>query len=364
MSVRDALDPADAARQLLREAERSVLRTRNGIRHVVGLGHPRLGTTPKRTVWESGKAQLWRYDLPAVRYREPVLLVHSLVTRSYILDLRPENSLIAHLVEQGLDVYLLDWGIPDAAEAGHTLATYVDEYLPSATLAAKEASGADELSVIGYCLGGVLAALLVAAHPDLGIRNLVTMATPVDFEHLGPVTAMFDQGRLEIDHVLDDDGNVPADFFLAGFRMLKPTNQVAAYANLWQNLWNDRYVESYQAMAQWSSDQIPFPGAAFAETVDKLIRRNLLMSGRFPLGVREVAVGPVAAAHLNVVATQDHIVPVDAATPALELLGAPDGEELRLVAGHVGFIAGSLAKRQTRPAISGWLTRHSTEGAR
>jgi polyhydroxyalkanoate synthase len=355
-----AFDPAGAARQIRKDAERSVLRTRNGIKHVVGLGHPRLGTSPKRTVWSNGKAQLWRYDNAAVRYREPVVLVYSLITRSYIFDLLPENSLVAHLTREGFDVYLLDWGIPDEADAGNTLSTYVERYLPSAAEAARRVSDSSEISLLGYCLGGVLASLFVATPAGERVRNLVTMATPVDYRHLGPVTAAFEEGRLDAEDVIGDDGNVAADIFDSGFRMLKPTSQIAAYANLWQNLWNDRFVEGYQAMAQWATDQIPFAGAAFAEIVDKLIRRNLLMTGEFPLGPRTIPLGPVSCAHLNVVATQDHIVPEASATPLLDLLAAEDREELRLDAGHVGFLTGGLAKKQTRPAITAWLADHST----
>jgi polyhydroxyalkanoate synthase len=359
MRVLGEVNPAATARQLTRDAERSILRTRNGIKHVVGVGHPGLGTTPKHTVWRSAKAQLWRYENDAVRYLEPVVIVYSLITRSYMFDLLPDNSLVAHLIADGFDVFLLDWGIPDESDAANSLATYVDEHLPDAVATARELSAGADTSIIGYCLGGVLTALFVAAHRDAGTRNLVTMATPADFHELGAVTAVFEEGRLEASDVIGADGNVPPDMFHSGFQILKPTSRFAAYANLWQNLWNDKFVEGYQAMAQWSTDQIPFPGTAFAEIVDKLIRRNLLVTGRFPLGDRIVELGSIGCAHLNVLATQDHIVPEAAAAPLLAVLQARERDELRLEAGHVGCVAGGFAKKHTRPAISKWLADHS-----
>ena len=73
------------------------LRARNGVRYVRGTHRPKLGATPKEVVWKRGKAELWRYATATVRYGPPVVIVHSLVSRSYILDLRPGNSLVEYL---------------------------------------------------------------------------------------------------------------------------------------------------------------------------------------------------------------------------------------------------------------------------
>ena len=137
--------------------ERSLLRARNGIRYVRGSSKPRVGATPKETVWQRGKAQLWRYRGGPARYSPPLLIVHSLVSRSYILDLRPGNSAIEFLLDAGFDVFMLDWGVPDELDANNSFATYVDEYLPRAVEAVRRETGCREVTMAGYCLGGVIA---------------------------------------------------------------------------------------------------------------------------------------------------------------------------------------------------------------
>ena len=124
-------DP-DLVSRLQKEVERSVLRARNGIRVVSGASKPRVGVTPKDVVWSRDRAELWRYrgDGP-IRHDPPVVFVHSLVSRSYIMDLRPGNSTVEFLLGEGFDVYMLDWGIPDERDADNTIETYVDEYLPA-----------------------------------------------------------------------------------------------------------------------------------------------------------------------------------------------------------------------------------------
>src|SRR3954464_5603465 len=108
---------------MLARVNREILRARNGVRYVRGSARPALGTTPKDVVWRRGRAQLWRYRGGPVRHGPLVVIVHSLVSRSYILDLRPGTSTIEYLLGAGLDVFMLDWGVPDERDADNTLET-------------------------------------------------------------------------------------------------------------------------------------------------------------------------------------------------------------------------------------------------
>ena len=71
--------------------------------------------------------------------------------------------------------------------------------------------------------------------------------------------------------------------------MLAPTTEIAQKATLLEHLWNDEFVEGFQAMAQWSRDHVPFPGAAFRQLVELLVRENALMTGSIRVGCREIA---------------------------------------------------------------------------
>ena len=264
-------------------------------------------------------------------------------SRSYVLDLYPGNSAIAFLLEQGLDVYLVDWGVADEAEAANTLETYTDRYLPEAL-----AVVGGDVTLLGYCFGGVLSLLAASRHPELPIRNLILMATPVDFAGMRAITALVREGRLDPEELIDATGNVPPEAVESAFRLLKPTAEYSQYATLWENLWNDQYMEGYQAMGQWTRDHVPFPGAAFRQTVERLVRGNELMGTDF---------GALRMPVLNVMAERDHIVPLAAAEPLRGLI--PQTEELRLAAGHVGLVAGRAAAKVTLPGIAGWIADHS-----
>src|SRR5947207_190358 len=77
-------------------------------------------------------------------------------------------------------------------------------------------SGSDEVTLAGYCLGGVLASLFSARHRDAGVRNLVLMATPMDFDQMGAMVAALKEGRLNAEDLVDETGNVPADVLYSG----------------------------------------------------------------------------------------------------------------------------------------------------
>ena len=152
-----------------------------------------MSPTPRLLVWQRDKARLYRY-VPTVDAAEvlptPILFVMSLVTTAKVFDLQEDNSLVRRFLDDGHDVYLLDWGVPDPVESQNTLETYCDEYLPRAVRAVLDESGAEDINLFGYCLGAVLTMLSVAGHPAMPVRSIVLLATPVDMGELGPLTSM------------------------------------------------------------------------------------------------------------------------------------------------------------------------------
>ena len=351
--------PQTVLDRVRRDVERNALRARNGIKLVAGVDRPGVGQTPKDVVWQRGRTQLWHYRNENVRYGPPLLIVFSLISRSYILDLTPGNSFVEQLLEAGFDVYMLDWGEPDERDAENGLEDYVDDYIPAGVERVLELSGADEVNLFGYCFGGDLTLLYAAHHPDAPLRSLTVLATPVDFRHMGPLADVFSVGRMEVDSVVDRDGNVPPSIVVQGFRTLTPTAEVTRYVTLWERLWNDEYVASYQAMTGWSDDHVPFPGRAARQTVEMLVRSNGMVDDRLTVGGDPVHLGDIRVPFLTVRADRDHIVPPDATAPLIDLVGSPDKHELSLDAGHMGLVVGRTAAKTTVPTIIEFLRKRS-----
>ncbi|MET0145426.1 MAG: alpha/beta fold hydrolase [Ilumatobacteraceae bacterium] len=347
--------PGEVAARVRRDAERNVLRLRNGLKHIAGVGQPQIMPTPKDTIWSFEKIQLWQYRSDNRTIGSPLLFVHSLVSRSYVFDLVPGNSVVQAFLDRGFDVYLVDWGVPDELEAGNTLSNYIDDYIPTLVREVSKAAGGADVTVFGYCYGGLLSLLSVAGNRDLPVQSLAVMATPVDFTPLGPLWTMIQPGRVEPADVLDNTGNVPADVMLNSIRSLAPLGDINSYVNLWQHLWDDEFVAAHQVMTQWSRDHIPFPGATFLEAAELFSRRNLLPTGEVPVAGRTIELADITVPFLSILGEKDHIIPPSSTEVLTPLVGSDDVTEMRFPSGHVGLMIGRTAQRRNIPAMADWL---------
>jgi polyhydroxyalkanoate synthase len=361
--VTPLVEPADVVESVRREVERSALRARNGLKYLSGAEWAPRAPTPSEVVWREGKAELRRYrgsDPP--RVGPPVLAFLGLVSNASVFDLVEGNSFVRRLLDAGFDPFVLDWGHPDEVDAHNTLETYVAGQLPRAVAALLRETGARDLNLVGYCMGGDLALLALAGQPDLPVRALVTMATPVDFRHMGPLVEALRDGRLEPESFLDETGNVPGNLVGRFFKVRRPTADAVQYANLWQHLWNDDYLEGHQAMGRYLREQVALPGAAFLQVVDQWLRGNAFMHDALRLDGRRVSLGAIDVPVLSVLCERDDVAPAPAVEPIAGLLTGTAVDVLRLDAGHSSLVVGRTAAKVTVPRILAWLAEHSDPG--
>ena len=344
---------------LREEIERNSRRARNGLKYLFGGRFVRTGATAKTVVWKHGKAELWHYGGNTAQLDPPILAFIGLVSRSYVLDLHAGNSYVERLMNAGHAVYVLDWGVPDEADAQNTLATYALDLLPRAVAALLRHAEASEVILTGYCMGGCLALSALGAGADIPVRALVTMASPVDFSQVGNLVEPIRSKSIDPETLIDDSGNVPASLVFRSFAIRHPTADLVQAANLWQNLWNDEYVLGYQAMNEWIADHIPMPGGVFRDMVRWWIQGNGFVTGDFKLGTKRVDLSRIRCPVLCVVAERDEIVPCAAAEPLPRLLTGTKTDLLSIPAGHISITCGRQAAKVAIPAILDWIRQHS-----
>lgn len=350
----------DPLQRIRRELERQAVRVRNGIKYVAGTDWTPPQPTPRDPLWRQGNATLWRYRGGTVRFSTPVLMMIGLVSRSSVFDLHEKASMVQALQKAGLDVYVLDWGVPDAGDADNTLETYLCRYLTRALRAMLRASQATEANLIGYCMGGAMALQALASMPDLPVRGLITMATPVDFDKLPAHFRALRDPEQEFESFIDSEtGCIPPDLVNTYFRVRKPTADLVQYANLLENLWNDAYVGSHQAIARWTADHVPLPGALARQVVNDWLRPNGFVTGTLQLDGKAADMKAIRCPVLNIITLHDEVV-VPAASRGLgNLIGSTDYELLELESGHIGLVIGKSAHKVSYPTIASWLQSHS-----
>jgi polyhydroxyalkanoate synthase len=318
------------------------------------------GTTPRDVVWTRNKTALYRYRPLAPRaHATPVLLVYALINRPYIFDLRPDNSFVRHLLGEGYDVFLLDWGRPGAEDRGTTLDELIGEHLPAATARMRRAGAGDDCTLIGYCMGGTMAVVHAALRPE-GVRNVLALTTPIDFSAAGTHRLWCDPRHFDAAGLVDAVGNVPASLIDMGTKMLRPVeNFVEVNVAMLERMSAGRDMTGWRAMNQWVNDPVAFPGAAFVQWIEGFYQQNLLARDALTVGGRPVHLADLTAPVLAVTGDRDHLVPPAMARPLLDLVGSADRRYLELPAGHVGLLAGSGAREMLWPRVTDWLDDRS-----
>ncbi len=348
--------------QLSKEMERNWLRARNGIRLFSGQGYVRSEVTERDLMWSARKAALWRYRSSAQRrFATPVLMYIGLVSRSYLFDLQKGNSFVARLMDLGFDVYLLDWGIPDEADAENTIGTYAHELLPSAIRAVIRTSGAKDVNLMAYCMGGCLTLSMLGTRDDIPVRSLITMATPVDYSQMGEFFDPAKGSNFDIDLAIDESGNLPANVIKSMINIRRPTSELVQYVNLWQNLWNDEFLDGYEPMREWIADHISFPGGAFREVLQMWLRNNGFMTGNLSVAGKRLDLSRITCPTLCLIAEHDEMVPMAAALPIANLLTGTTAHVEIIKAGHISLTCGRGMDRKTLPVLKSWLDNHSEE---
>lgn len=353
----ETLDPLAAA---AREFERMLARGRKGLDYLTA-GAPAVGATQKDVLIARGTMRLNHYrPLVDEVYRIPVLLVMATTNRGFIFDLVPGQSLVEFLLRAGFDVFMLEWEPPSAHERTLSLESYVLDFLPAAVERVRDETGEPDVTVVGYCFGGVLS-LLWASLADEGVlANLVTFTTPVDFSRMELFQAWADQRFFDVDRIVDTIGNVPGEMLYSAFDMLRPGARPAATVRLYDNMWNDEYVRSYRMFERWNTDTLPLAGEYFRQTTKALMWENRLLRGTMEVSGRAIDLARIRVPFLHVAAEHDHIVPREASAPLIDMVGAKDRHEMVLKGGHVSLVAGGNAVKRMWPALAQWLGERST----
>jgi len=353
--------PEPALTERLRlEVERAVQRSLKSV-ELFGAPPPTVGKTPKSVLHHRGTLSLYHYHATADEiYRVPLLLVMAPTNKAYILDLAPGQSLIEFLLARGYDIYLMDWNAPGDDESDLKIENYVLDFIPDCLRRVQQDSGEDEVTLIGYCAGGMLSAIHLALLPDGPVKNLVCFTTPVDFSKMNLFRSMSNAKVFDVDKLVDSVGIIPADLVVAGFDALRPASRVAGQLRLWDNLWNDEFVKGFRMMERWGNETLPLPGAYFRQTVKELMRANALYEGTLRIGGRKVDLGKITVPFLHIIAQYDHIVPPACAQPLVQRVGSRDKEEVMLPGGHVSIAAGPNAVKRMWPKLDAWLQNRST----
>jgi polyhydroxyalkanoate synthase len=320
---------------------------------------PAVGTTPAEEIHRENKWRLLRY-LPTgdgPRHRTPVLLVPSLINRHYVLDLMPGKSFAEAMVARGHDVYIIDWGTPGPEDRFLGFDDICDGYLGRAIRKVARRGPDGRAHVLGYCLGGTLAAIHTAVRPE-HVASLVAIAAPIDFADDGLLSAWTNTRSFDPAVLVEALGNVPWQLLQASFHLLRPTANLRKAVSLVERAWDDEFLDGFFATERWGNDNVSFPGACFEQYIRTLYRDNALVRGTLTMSGRPVDLANIRCPTLAVTFGDDHIVPWRGAATLVDRIGSTVAQRIHLPGGHVGAVVSRRAAASLWPSLSAFWIDH------
>jgi polyhydroxyalkanoate synthase subunit PhaC len=327
---------------------------------MVGSSAAPISQTPGEVFYAENKLRVLHYT-PVVEQPnpEPLLIIPSLLYRYSILDLVPGASLVGYLVEQGVDVYLLDWGSPGREDRFITFDQYISGYLRRVVQRIRRHTSRERVNLLGYGLGGTMTAIFTALYGQY-VGNLVQLVAPIAFHDDGLMSQWTRKGRFNVDLVVDTLGSMPAELMRASFRMLKPTTLIMQKLTMATQLGDGQAVQDFTALQNWITDDMPYLGEAYRKYIKDLYQENYLVQGKLLIDGKRVDLSQIECPLLTVAATGDPICPPASATVLNDLVSSTDKQVLEIPGGHISAIAGQNAAKYLWPQLAEWLLVHSS----
>lgn len=351
MSDNKTMDPQIAMRELLDFSQKFA----QGVPALQAASGVEVGCSEKEAVFRDDKITLYRYK-PIAKPAgvTPLLISYALVNRPYMMDLQQDRSLIRRLLEQGLDIYLIDWGYPDGADRFLDLDDYINGFLHRCLQHVLDEHRLKATNVLGVCQGGTFSLCYAALHPER-IKNLVTMVTPVDFKTPENLLSKWAQD-LDVDAMVDSGGNVSGEMLNVAYVSLMPFRLMQQkYVSLVDILKDPKQVENFMRMEKWIFDSPDQAGDAFRQFTKWFFQENRLIKGTVELGGRRVDLKQITQPVLNVFGKQDHLVPPSASIPLERYIGSKDYTAFEMDVGHIGMYVSGKSQKQLPETIATWL---------
>jgi polyhydroxyalkanoate synthase len=347
----NTLDPQVAMRELVDFSQKFAA----GIPALQAASGVEVGCSDKEAVFRDDKITLYRFK-PIAKPAgvTPVLISYALVNRPYMMDLQQDRSLIRRLLEQGLDVYLIDWGYPDGADRFLDLDDYINGFLDRCVQFVLDQHGIDKVNLLGVCQGGTFSLCYSALHPER-IKNLVAMVTPVDFKTPENLLSKWSQD-MDVDAVVDSGGNVSGEMLNVAYVSLMPFRLMQQkYVSLVDILGDPKQVENFMRMEKWIFDSPDQAGDAFRQFTKWFFQENRLIKGTVELGGEKVDLKKISMPVLNIYGRQDHLVPPSASIPLANHVGTQDYTAFEMDVGHIGMYVSGKSQKQLPETIAKWL---------
>jgi polyhydroxyalkanoate synthase len=286
-----------------------------------------VATAPGKVVFQNELLQLLQFNPSTEQVHEvPLLIITPWINKYYIIDLRPENSMVRWLTGQGFTVFVTSWVNPDAGMAEKTMEDYLADGALSALHQVIVQSGSSTVNAVGYCIGGTLLSCAMAYLAERDSSSLINSATffaaQQDFTEAGDLLLFTDEAWLrDVESTIDKAGGV-----LPGAAMAEAFNMLRANDLIWSFFVNN-YLMGKEPKAFdllfWNSDQTRMPKALHMFYLREFYKENKLSKAELVLAGVRLDLSKVTTPIYVQSSKEDHIAPYRSVYRGAQLFGGP-----------------------------------------
>ena len=307
-----------------------------------------IATTPGAVVYRNRMLELIQYEptTPKV-HRTPLLIFPPWINKFYILDLKPQNSLIKWIVDQGYTLFVVSWVNPDARYADVGMDTYVEEGYLEAIAKVKDLCAVKQVNVIGYCIAGTTLSLTLALldkRKDKSVKSATFFTTLTDFSDQGEVGVF-----LEDDFVDGIEAEAEAKGYLHSYYMTKTFSYLRS-----NDLIYGPAIRSYMLgeappafdLLYWNGDGTNLPGRMVVEYLRGLCQQDRLCSDGFEMLGEKLHISGVKVPVCAIACETDHIAAWRSSFRGVSKMGSTNKTFILSESGHIAGIVNPPSKKK------------------
>jgi polyhydroxyalkanoate synthase len=289
-----------------------------------------------------------------------VLIVASPIKRPYIWDVDVARSAIRYCLGQQLSVHLVEWKSARRVHGTAGFDEYADRAISECVARTGDRAGGRKPFLMGHSLGGTLATMYAAVHPQT-LQGVVLLGAPLCFER--GVSRFGDALVSIVPSTLADADIIPGSLLSHMSALASPSTFV------WERLMNailsmadPRATVIHAHVERWALDEVPLPGRLVHEVVEWLYREDRFCRGILPIGGKNIGPACLRLPVLAVVNAVDEIAPPASVTRFADAIA--DDRRIRIIAypgefgvglQHLALLVGRKAYDQVWPRVIAWL---------
>ena len=307
-----------------------------------------LGMTPGQVVFRGELFELIQYAPTTETVHEtPLVIFPPWINKFYILDLKPQNSLIKWIVDQGFTLFVVSWINPGPRYRDTTMTDYVERGYLTAFEQIKTICAVPQLNAVGYCIAGTTLSMtlaLLAKRGESPVKAATLFTTLTDFSEPGEVGVFLDNDFVDAIEVESMAKGVLDSFYMSRtFSYLRSNDLIYQPA-----------IKSYMMgqtppafdLLYWNGDGTNLPATMAVQYLRGLCQSDLFATSGFEIAGQKVRLADVTVPICAIACETDHIAAWKSSYRGVQAMGSPDKTFILSESGHIAGIVNPPTKNK------------------